>query len=753
MSKSKCCILLTVFLAASLLGLLAPTQVKGQLPAGIPRGDIVVLSMDVPGRIAEPEWGNVWVPGKTDRTVGYGYSYEPLMVLNHSSGKYIPVLAESLPVYEDNYTKMRIKLKSGIYWSDGVELTAEDIVYTIMLQKNTTGMSGYALYNKYVEKAYAEDRYTVVIELKQRAPKFHMSLASLIPMPKHIFEKVEDPLTFPFFPPVTTGAYIGIDYDPQGYWFLYERREDWYRTGIGKTFGKPKPKYILRIYYGADEKDVMAISKHELDFTEVGFAAIDPALKASPYARGWWKKGFPHAFQDPAETGVGFNTAKYPYNITDIRWALTLIINVTEIEITAFDCEARLAACFGLLNPYVGRYYKDLVLPWLKNFTYDGIKVFDDTIPNRIADYVENVLGYELAADPATVYGPGSYKYAPEEAERLLEKHGFYRGADGKWRLPDGTPWTINLVARAAPPPRAATATAVAEQWRKFGIDVQLELIETGLFFKRFYVGDFDACEWSGMICPHPDISSSNYNRLHPSYYKPLGERASGLWLRWVNEEVGRLVDEAYSLPPEDPRVYELMAEAVKIYYANAVEAPLFCTSRPYIFDEYAWTNWPSGENYYWTPAYWAPTQFLPILCKIEPTGRAPTSEMAVEYVGVYITGPVPEFIGVDGEKYGPFSEGDYARLPREDAERLIDEGLASYKPPTAPEISELVDKVSTIEAGVASLEETMSELETTISNLSGQLSSLTTTLMGLQAATIILIIITIAIVMVKTKK
>ncbi len=33
-------------------------------------------------------------------------------------------------VLNEEYTKFRITLKEGIYWSDGVEFTADDIIYT-----------------------------------------------------------------------------------------------------------------------------------------------------------------------------------------------------------------------------------------------------------------------------------------------------------------------------------------------------------------------------------------------------------------------------------------------------------------------------------------------------------------------------------------------------------------------------------------------------------------------------------------------
>ncbi|MEM1546913.1 MAG: ABC transporter substrate-binding protein [Candidatus Methanomethylicia archaeon] len=744
------------------------STVNAQLPPGIPRGDILVASMDEPGRIAEPEWGNIWVPG---RVVGAMYVFEPLWYGNITNGKIIPCLAETLPLYEDNHTKMKFRIKSGIYWSDGVEFTADDVVFTIMLQKNVTGMTNTALFRAWVKTAYAEDKYTVVIEFLKPAPKFYemfvnvVGFGSILIMPKHIFEKVENPLTFPFFPPIGTSPYILKSYDPQGYWFLFERREDWYNTGIGRTFGKPRPKYILRIYHGGDEKEIIAFSKHELDFSEIGFPSIDAALKASPYVRGWWRT-FPHSWSEVCSPGAMFNTARFPYNITEVRWALTLAINITEIEITAINCEAALASFFTLLNPYAAYAYKDIILPWLKNFTIDGIKVFDDSIPYKLAEYVKKVLRYELSGDPISVYSYGWYRYAPEAAAQLLIKNGFKKGADGKWYLPDGSPWRLNLI-ESTHPFRSIIVTGLAEQWRKFGIDVQLEILETPLYTRRMQLGDFDVCGTAGLCAYMPDTWRLWEGALNKLYYKPLGEVAVGLYHRWVNDRVSSLLDEVALLPLNDPEAIKRIAEIAKIVYANAVYLPVFLTTRAIMYDEYAWTNWPTGENMYWGLSYWNPVYILPVTVYIKPTGRAPTSELVsplipYTYVTSYATEDIPSFIGADGKIYGPYKKGDAMIIPKEDADRLLAEGKVSLTPPVSPEfekivaiISEIMSRIYALEGGINTIQSSINNVNNVISTMNNKIDNLTTAITNmttLTAGIAILVLISIVVMIIRTR-
>lgn len=48
-------------------------------------------------------------------------------------------------------------------------------------------------------------------------------------------------------------------------------------------------------------------------------------------------------------------------------------------------------------------------------------------------------------------------------------------------------------------------------------------------------------------------------------------------------------------------------------------------------------------------------------------------------YRRVEITSDVPEFIGTDLEVYGPFDEGDEARVPEGNAEIMVNRGNAEY--------------------------------------------------------------------------
>jgi len=111
-------------------------------------------------------------------------------------------LAADKPIYNADFTEMTVKLRSGIYWSDGVEFTSDDAVFTAELHLKTNGMRWSAPFQINVASVSAPDKNTVVFKLKKPNSRFHALFTvrwnAVWMMPKHVFEKVADPLKFDF---------------------------------------------------------------------------------------------------------------------------------------------------------------------------------------------------------------------------------------------------------------------------------------------------------------------------------------------------------------------------------------------------------------------------------------------------------------------------------------------------------------------------------------------------------------------------
>ena len=102
---------------------------------------------------------------------------------------------------------MTVKLREGIYWSDGVEFTADDVVYTVETQIDASGHGLERAVHRQRRERRGAGPHTVVFNLKAPNSRFHTLFtvrwnAAWI-MPKHVFEKVDDPLAFNNNPPVS----------------------------------------------------------------------------------------------------------------------------------------------------------------------------------------------------------------------------------------------------------------------------------------------------------------------------------------------------------------------------------------------------------------------------------------------------------------------------------------------------------------------------------------------------------------------
>jgi len=592
--------------------------VGAQLPPGIPREETLILDI-IHGRTADPSQMNAWVPGTQ---IGWGlhqFILDTLWYTNHGDGSLICALASSPPKYNDDYTQLTMKLRKGIFWSDGVEFTADDVVYTVQAIKDNKGFTNYPLTNKWVKSISAPDKYTVVVELTSPNPYFYTNFLIEVwgcpyyIMPKHVFEKQDDPAKYKFYPPVSLGPYALESRDPDGFWFLLKLRDDWKRTSVGvwcEARGKlPGPKYILAAAYETDEAKILAQSRHELDWifdvTTEGWRT----LKSMNPASGSWFKDYPWIFPyDCTARGMFFQCDKYPYNITDVRWALALAINATEVMITAFDgCQIFVPVPAGMAYPTFKKWQLGLK-DELVEFTLtlpDGskFKPFDPTIPYKIADYATS-KGYEITMDVNEIWGAGWWKFAPDVATKLLEAHGLYKGADGKWRLPDGSVWTISVAAPTYEIDSTRMGMAVAESWRKFGIDTSVETLEGTPFWNNFNYGFFTVGGYWGWGSEDPTLVGRVYESLHSRYYKPEGE-FSPSGTRYTSPELDELIDEVMAISPFDPKAEELTRDILMHLVANMPAAFMFDCKKFSPYDTTYWVGFPNAENPHWSFLYW----------------------------------------------------------------------------------------------------------------------------------------------------
>ena len=584
--------------------------------ANLPRNETLILE-NPEGTIKNAGWFNIWAINAGSQSNGLQQAaLDTLWYIDPNrglDGVWQNSLAADKPIYNADFTEMTVRLRPGIYWSDGVEFTAADVVHTVATQIKHKNMRWSAALALTVDSMETPDPHTVVFKLKKPNSRFHglftVRWGAVWIMPKHVFEKVEDPLKFDFNKPVSLGAYVLHNYDPDGRWYIWRLRDDWQRTTIAR-YGKPGPKYLAYIDPGPPDKRVIAQMNHDLDVIhDVAPEGMFTLAKKSKSSVTWFK-GFPYAHPDPTLPALIFNTQNDLFKNKDVRWALALLIDIKAVSMAAYRGAATISA---IAIPPTGthpEFYHWPMQDWLTAFELDTgkrkIKPYDSTIGRQIADMLRPSLGDQIPSDPkiiAASFGIGWWKTDPQAATELLEKAGFKKVGSG-WQTAEGKPFTVRVMVEGESRPVMTRAgSMIVEQWRRFGIDARVDVAQ-GTLLTRRPAGDFDTMiswsveTWGG----HQDLSYF-LDSWHSQFVaEPGSPQPARNWQRWSHPELDKIIEDIRKIGFDDPKGLELGREYVKLAAREMPLIPLMAYNVFTVMDTTYWTGYPTAEDPYTDP-------------------------------------------------------------------------------------------------------------------------------------------------------
>jgi peptide/nickel transport system substrate-binding protein len=281
----------------------------------------------------------------------------------------------------------------------------------------TPGYVWSAPFSTTVESVEATDKYTVHFKLKTANSRFHSIFsvrwnAAWI-MPKHIFEQQADPMAYDFNPPVGLGPYTLHSFDPNGAWYIWEKRADWDKTAMA-SWGEPGPRYVIYRSIPSLDRRLIEMVNGDLDMihdlTPEGMFALADQCDT---CRGWFP-GFPYAHPDPTLPMVIFNTQNPMFQDKRVRWALALMLDARAISMASYRGAATLSA---IAIPPTGTHPQDYHAPlqeWLTNYELDlgdgtTIKPYDPTIGLQVADMVRPQFGDQVPTDEAAIHNSFGY--------------------------------------------------------------------------------------------------------------------------------------------------------------------------------------------------------------------------------------------------------------------------------------------------------------------------------------------------------
>jgi peptide/nickel transport system substrate-binding protein len=549
----------------------------------VPRERTLILMFGGDGtQFTDTELGNPYAAGATHQ-IGSAALWEPLYYYSAFADEHIPWLAESYE-YNDDFTELTIKIRSGVEWSDGVPFTANDVAFTIqMLQDHAPSLRYSTEMKNWVAEAVAVDDATVRITFNDPRPRFMLEYMSykfdtgMYFVPAHVFgelQTTEEIQGFKYYDkekgwPLATGPYKIVEWTTTQKFM--DLREDWWgaKTGFAEL---PQVERILMLPRADDTRMVQLIVNDEVDsILDLRASTIPEAVRQNPNIITHTGRELPYGYVDWWPTSMWFNCDEgEPYGTKEMRWAVSYSINRQQMLEVALGGS-------GEITP----------LPFPR---YPALQPFFDAAQPLLEKYPTN-------------------EYNPEKAAELLQGQGYTKDSEGFWAR-DGqrlqaivSGWQVFT----------DIGPVIAEQLRQNGFEADFitppdngTRIAEGV--QKIWLNGH------GGSFADPFTTMDFYTSKH---YRPQGEPAVYA-SRWRNEEYDAILEEMASTDPQAANYMDLYLAALEIWLDNLVDAPIQQWFHRIPMNTTYWEGWPTQENAYVNGAFWHLT-FPMILRRLTP--------------------------------------------------------------------------------------------------------------------------------------
>ncbi len=609
---------------------------EGTVPdlTDFPRNETVIVH-NPEGVIRNPAWFNIWSSGGGGWSNGlqqltmdtFWYIDPDAGIPEKSENAIYYSLASGPWEYNEDFSEMTVPLRQGIMWSDGVEFTADDVVFTVQKLAATPGAQWHGTFSTQVAEVTAVDKYTVHFKLKAPNSRFHGTFCvrwnGAWIMPKHVFEGVEDIIAFDYNPPLSLGAYTLHSFDPNGTWYIWEKRADWDKTTIALV-GEPKPKYVIYRNNISTDNRLIEMRNGNLDMIhDLSPEGTFSIVQQDPEVQGWFP-GFPYAHPDPTLPMLIWNLQKPMFQDKRVRWALALMLDARAMSMASYRGAATLSA---ISIPPTGTHPRDYHAPlqeYLINYELDTgtrkIKPYDPDVGLQIAEMVRPQFGDQVPTDPEAIrnsFGYGWWKQDIAAAEELLTAAGLTKQGN-QWMQADGTPFAFSIMV-----PQEGVmgrlGVIIAQTWAQHGVQATAEVATDS--WDRMGAGDYDANvawaveTWGG----HPDISFF-LDSYHSEFVAEPGALQPGRnWMRWKDPRLDEIVEKVRGVDFNDPKSLEYGHEFVKLHLDEMPNIPIMAYNVFSVQSNRFWTGWPNADSPYanpvtnWSNAKYIFTQITPV--------------------------------------------------------------------------------------------------------------------------------------------
>lgn len=571
--KKLAALLLAMILALS-LGLTAQAETVTELP----RNETLYF--------AGQQWGTVnsWNVIGTNQNnamaiaggiAGYRtLMFETLYMYNFMDGSLTGLLADGDYAWNEDMTELSVKIKDAAKWSDGTDVTAQDVARTFEIGVeigNGTGTS----YGAYIAGIDAVDDKNLVIRAALNDagqpvnPLKLLDFLSGVPVAQAawidtvvernggdavaILNDAGDDV-------VWSGPYTRYFADDTKVVLI---RDDNYWGQDASMWGKlPVPKYIAHAIYADNPAGETALKAGEVDVCQQFIGNVQNL---------WLQDGLPiSTYYEEAPYGVCLTmpTAWYNMNIPMLKESAALRKAIA----IAVDYDSIIANAMTNQSPSFNDAPRSLMNPT------EGEQALYDHEAVKDLQWAGNDI---------------------EGAIALLDEAGIVDSDGDGWREYNGEKISLNAVCPNGWTDWQASMEIVAAAGAKIGVEITTLYPEYSIYqtvFTNHNQTEYAIFMWSPDGAG-PSMPWGRINQFFSSSFVGVENNWSGNWGQYVNERA----DELLSIIPMTTDAEELKAMYTELVEIYLTEVPSFSLMyRPSVFhavNESVWTNFPTGDD------------------------------------------------------------------------------------------------------------------------------------------------------------
>lgn len=522
--------------ALALTGCSAPssggdkTASSGSLTIAKPDGSAVLAT----------QINNPFITTGSGMSLGYDRMiYEPLAMVNPvGKNETTPWLASKVE-WNSDYTQLTVTPREDVKWNDGKPFTADDIVFTFTMIKNTPALDLAGLKLADIKK----DGENVVLTFSESKFVKQGDVLQTTIVPEHLWKDIKDPAKDPVKDAVGTGPYTVDSFSSQG--VVLKARTDYWGGAV--------PVATLKyLEYNDNTGLLRALQSGETDWAQIFITDYQTNyVDKDPEHNVFWGANV------LSPDMILVNTTKAPFDDVAFRKAVNMVIDrKAHAEKARSNAGPELTSVTGIPQPtgdqYIAPEYQDETF----SIDVDGAKkILTDAGYTWDGDALVDPSGAKVSF---TLQDPQGWNDYVTGIQLVASQIKTALGADAKVATPDANTWFGNIAS-----------------------------------------GNFDAAlHWSGSGSNPWHIYDDTMNGAYLD--QESGGQVADNFGRYDNPEATKLLQQYASASDEATRT-DALNKIQKIFVDDVPAIPIGTHPTLGEYNTRSFTGWPSEDDQYAT--------------------------------------------------------------------------------------------------------------------------------------------------------